>query len=354
MNEQIYKIAKEFKLTGNILDIIPYGTGLINNTFLIKTTKIDYIIQKINNFVFKNPEMLMENIYLVTKYIKRKGGNSLELIKTKDNLLLKKDASGFYRCYKMIKNSKSFDIVIDDKILLRVGKTISSFQYLLKDYDVNKIHITLPNFHDLKFRYYELIKAFRNTNSSRKDEVRKFIYEIINVYKNEIPLSNMIEKGLIKKRVCHYDTKLNNFLFLENKKDCLIDLDTVMPGISIFDFGDCARNVLTNIKEDEYNIDVELNYKRFVYLVIGYLSIGKNYLSTNEINNLVNSIKLISLELSVRFLTDYLKDDIYFKIDYEKHNFYRSLCQFNIFNKVNVNYKKLNNIVVNIYQRINN
>ena len=354
MNKIIFEVANNFKLEGDISNILPYGTGLINNTFLIKTNKIDYILQKINNFVFKNPEKLMENIYLVTKYIKRKGGNSLELIKTKDNLLLKKNKSGYYRCYKMIKNSKSYDTVIDDKILFRVGKTISSFQNLLKDYDINKISTTIPNFHDLKFRYYELINTFKVSNLQKKEEVKELFYQIIKEYKEEIKLSNIIEKGLIEKRICHYDTKLNNFLFLENKKDCLIDLDTVMPGISIFDFGDCARNVLTDIKEDESDAFIKLNFKHFAYLVIGYLSIGKNYLSNIEINNLVNSIKLISLELSIRFLTDYLNDNIYFKIDYEKHNLKRSLCQFNIFKNVKENSFILNNIVINIYQRINN
>ena len=169
-----------------------------------------------------------------------------------------------------------------------------------------------------------------------------------------IPLPQCVEINSIPKRVCHYDTKLNNFLFDEEDdlNGCLIDLDTVMPGCSLYDYGDNIRNAIVEVLEDEFEKEVEIDYKKFVNITIGYLSIGKNYLTNFEIENIIESIKVIVMELSIRFLTDYLNNDNYFKIDFEKQNLHRSICQLNVYKKIKENDKRLKKIAFKIYERI--
>lgn len=349
-----YEIAKMFLLEGEIIKIEKYGNGLINKTYIIITDKEQYILQKINNYVFKDVNLLMENIYLVTKYIKKKKGHTLELVKTKDNTLLSVFNDEYYRVYKMKKDGYSYESLEDDKLALRMGKIIGQFQQNLVDIDIDKVNKTIPFFHDIRHRYIDLIKSFRKcTISSKRKETKGIINNILKQYSSVMYLPHLISNRKIKERICHYDTKLNNFLFSKND-DLLIDLDTVMPGCSLYDYGDCARNILFNISEDSSNIDVKLNYSCFVYLTCGYLSLGKNYLEIVEIENIVNSIKVITLELSIRFLTDYLNGNLYFSINYNNQNLKRSLCQYNLYLEIIKEEKQLNELVFNIYRRLTN
>lgn len=354
MND-INAIATSFLLKGDILSLSKYGNGLINKTYFVKTTKGKYIIQEINEFVFKNVNLLMENIYLVTKYIKKKRGNTLELVKTFNNLLTFSYLGKTYRCYVMKEDCVSYENLSNDYLALRVGKAISLFQSQLEDVNVALFHTTIPYFHDLRHRYIDLVKAFRLCkNQTKKKEVLKSLRNILLEYEKIMKLPRLYDSNIIPSRICHYDTKLNNVLFFKNQDDCLIDLDTVMPGCSIYDYGDSARNIIVNVKEDEYDKEISINHNRFIYLTSGYLSVGKNYLTNVEVNNLVESIKVITLELSIRFLTDYLEDNVYFLIDYDKQNFYRSLCQYNIYTKIKEEEGQLKLLVKRIYERLTN
>lgn len=350
-----HEIANKFKIEGMIKEVKEYGSGLINNTYLVVTNKNKYIFQIINNNVFKNPDKLMKNIELVTNYLKIKNGTTIKLIKTDDDKNYLFYENKYYRCYEMKQNYISYEKIPNLKIALETGKTIANFQYLLNDFDIKLLDVTIPFFHDLRHRYIDLIIAFRNSNDIlKKNECKKIIKEIIKEYENVMKLPILIERGLIGKRVCHYDTKLNNFLFSEKDeiKSCLIDLDTVMPGCSLYDYGDNIRNTIVSVMEDEYEKDVVIDYEKFINITIGYLSIGKNYLTKKEIENLINGIKVIVIELSIRFLTDYLNDNIYFKINCEKHNLYRSICQLNIYKKIKCEEKKFKKLVDEVCGRI--
>ncbi len=346
-------IANKFKIIGDVIKIEKFGNGLINKTYCIETTKEKYILQEINNYVFKKIDLLMENIYTVTKYIKKKKGNTLELVKTKNNELILHYKDKVFRCYKMKEKSRSFENLEENHLALKIGKIMSSFQYDLVELNHQSIYQTIDFFHDLEHRYIDLVKAYRYCEErSKKVETIKMFCDILNQYNQIMVLPNLIKNNKIPKRICHYDTKLNNFLFVENGQDCLIDLDTVMPGCSIYDYGDCARNIIVNVKEDESESDICINYKRFIFLTIGYLSVGKNYLHKIEIENLINSIKVITLELSIRFLTDYLDGDLYFSVVDDKQNLRRALCQYNIYKKFLEEEDKLKLITNMIYERL--
>lgn len=351
--KETFIIAYKFNINGEIINIEKYGSGLINKTYSVETTKEKYILQQINNYVFKKIDLLMENIYIVTKYIKKKKGNSLELIKTKDNKLILNYKNKLYRCYKMKENSISYEELKSDQLALKVGKIISQFQYNLSGLNHNLINETIEYFHDLRHRYIDLVKAYRMCESfNKKKEVKKLFLKQLKQYNKIMFLPTLYQNNIIPKRICHYDTKLNNFLFVQDGQDCLIDLDTVMPGCSIYDFGDCARNIIVNVSEDDNKSEIKLNYKRFVYLTIGYLSVGKNYLYKVEIDNLINSIKVITLELSIRFLIDYLVGNLYFTIIDQKQNLRRALCQYHIYEKLLEEEENLNNITKTIYERL--
>lgn len=354
MNE-LYFISSKFDLEGTIINVNKHGKGLINKTYYVETTKKKYILQNINKYVFKNVNLLMENIYLVTKYIKKKRGNTLDIVKTKDNNLLFDFRGDYYRCYVMKDESKSYETLPSDSLALVVGKVIGKFQENLIDLDVNKINSTINFFHDLRHRYIDLVKAYRKCeNKERLEETKELVTKIISEYDKIMVLPNLFRKGIIRKRICHYDTKLNNFLFSSNNDNCLIDLDTVMPGCLIYDFGDCARNIIVNIKEDDFDKDVNINISRLIYLTTGYLSVGKNYLTKTEIDNLFNSIKVITLELSIRFLTDYLDGDLYFSISYDQQNLARSKCQFNIYNNLLKEETRIKSLINLVYERLTN
>lgn len=353
MNKNIRSVCEKFDLNGKIIEIKLHNSGLINNTYYVKTENEEYIIQKINNFVFKKPDKLMKNINIVTKYIIERKGNTLEIVRTYKKNIYYKDINKYYRCYKMKKGYKSYDLLPNAIIAYKAGLTMGEFQNTLSEFNLQNLYTTIPFFHDLRHRYIDLIKSYRNNdNKIIKEETVNIIQYLLHEYKNIMNLPSLIEKNIIPKRVCHYDTKLNNFLFSDICGNCLIDLDTVMPGCSIYDFGDCARNIIFNVEEDDVNSSIVINLKTFIYLLIGYLSIGKNYLTKLEVINLVNSIKVIALELSIRFLNDYIDGNKYFKISYEKQNLNRSICQLNIYKKICEKEELLNSIVNKVYKRL--
>lgn len=351
----IEDVINNFKIDGEVVSINSYGNGLINTTFLVRTTKNEYILQKINHYVFKKPSELMENVEKVTNYIIDNNGSTIKIIKTLDNNNYIFKDNLYFRCYEMKKHFISYEKIPNLNIALKTGKIMAEFQNKLKFLDPNSLNITIPFFHDLRHRYIDLIKAYRKClDVGKKLECKNIISYFLNEYNNIISLPLLVEQSKIIKRVCHYDTKLNNFLFYKSneKNGCLIDLDTVMPGCSLYDYGDNIRNTIVNLEEDDFKKEVKLDLKFFANITIGFLSIGKNYLSILEIDNLVESIKVIIIELSIRFLTDYLNNNVYFKIDYDKQNYNRSICQLNIYKKVKENENLLNNIIREAYNRI--
>ena len=350
MKEEMKKIVNQFQIDGNLIDIKCKTNGNINKTFIASylmndNKNKDFIFQKINTTVFKEPYKLMQNIENVTNWIEKKSKfceddihPCLKVILTNNNKLLATvlDANGekqYYRSYNCIENSISYDVTTDKKVIYNVGKAFGHFQKLLIDFPIDKIEDTIPDFHNTPKRYNNFIKDVKLDVCDRVEEVTK---EIIFVIKNSScasQITSLMEKGGIPLRVTHNDTKVNNVMMDKITGDYLtvIDLDTVMLGSSLYDFGDGVRSACANAIEDEADLSkVFIRLDLLEAFTDGYLSEMAPYLTEDEVCNMAEAIETITFELGMRFLHDYINGDTYFKTNYEKHNLVRARNQFKL------------------------
>lgn len=349
-------IANQFSIDGKVLKVEDYANGLVNKTYLIVTTKKKYLMQKINHYVFRKPDLLMNNIFLITNYLKEKGIMTLSLITTKKNELYYQDEKGYYRCYEFVEQAENIHKQ-SKRSSYEIGKVIGEFQSELSFLNPNLLVETIHDFHHTPKRIEKLKKVYLSsqTNLKRKEKVR-VLYEYImsqTAYISQIQLE--VDKGLIPLHIVHNDTKMNNILFDKKTKKavCLVDLDTVMPGIALFDYADAVRTTAASVKEDEVQLD-KITFKDddFVFLTVGYLSQMKNRLTEMEIEHLVQAIGTITLECAIRFLTDYLENDIYFKTDYTEHNYYRALNQVKLYQEFRKKEEKWTQVIQKIRSHI--
>ena len=333
MQEKISKIVNMFNIDGIPVEIQKNNSGIINNTYKVTFkqddgTLKDYLLQKINSSVFTEPYKLMKNIEGVTNYLKKKliANNDtkhkvLEIIKTKDNqsLCVTLSDSGsveYYRMYEYINNAISYDRSTDTSIVFHTGKAFGNFQKNLSDYPMDKLDETIKDFHDTGKRFQNLMRDIKIDPKNRAIEVAK---EIVFVLKREEICSTIMSKIWSKDlplRVTHNDTKVNNVMINKDNADYLavIDLDTVMPGSMLFDYGDGIRSTSSHSSEDSTNLDeVYLDLELFKSYTDGYLSEMAPYLTNNELSLMGESIRIITLELAIRFLSDYINGDTYFK-----------------------------------------
>ena len=321
-------------------DIEAYGNGHINDTYCSDPTK--YIIQRINTSIFTNPDELMENIENVTSFLSDKiraaGGDpkreTLTVIKTIDGKnCYKCDDGNVFRVYRFITDTKSIenDKTLED--LRNAGKGFGRFQQMLDDFPVEKLYETIKDFHNTPKRVEALKTAIAENKAGRADSVKA---EIEFALKNSDFADTVIkgmESGEIPVRVTHNDTKINNILFDAKTGEAVavIDLDTVMPGSMLYDFGDALRMGGSTGAEDEVDLSkVNFDKECFKYFAEGYLSEVKDVLTPKEIELLPFSVKLLTYECGIRFLTDYLNGDTYFKIHREHHNLDRARNQFKL------------------------
>jgi len=350
MKEEMKKIVNQFQIDGNLIDIKCKTNGNINKTFIASylmndNKNKDFIFQKINTTVFKEPYKLMQNIENVTNWIEKKSKfceddvhPCLKVIQTNNNKLLATflDANGekqYYRSYNCIENSISYDVTTDKKVIYNAGKAFGHFQKLLIDFPIDKIEDTIPDFHNTPKRYNNFIKDVKLDVCDRVEEVAK---EIIFVIKNSScasQITSLMEKGGIPLRVTHNDTKVNNVMMDKMTGDYLtvIDLDTVMLGSSLYDFGDGVRSACANAIEDEADLSkVFIRLDLLEAFTDGYLSEMAPYLTEDEVCNMAEAIETITFELGMRFLNDYINGDTYFKTNYDKHNLVRARNQFKL------------------------
>lgn len=338
-------VLKQFNILGDFISADPYGNGHINDTFAVVFnqggTDVRYILQRINSNIFKNPVKLMENIVHVTEHIhgkaKTRGANDvsrrvLTLVQTLkgENFVCDQDGS-VWRCYIFVENSKSWDIIETPKQAFEAAKAFGAFQCDLMDYKGPQLFETIPMFHHTPGRFATLQKAIQEDVKNRAVSVKS---EIDFALANENLANSLIslqEKGIIPERITHNDTKLNNVL-LDNKTGegiCVLDLDTVMPGLSLYDFGDMVRTATNPVAEDELDLSkVVVQVPMFEAIAKGYLEGTAGTLLPVEREHLVTSGKLLTFECGIRFLTDYLQGDTYFKIKRENHNLDRCRTQF--------------------------
>ena len=349
-------VSKALNAFGINENIEPYGNGHINDTFV--TDSCDYLIQRINTKVFKKPEELMENIEKVTSFLKEKivkdGGDpereTLTVVKTKDGEnFYTVDKDNVYRVYKFVKNSKSIENSKTYEDLYCAGETFGHFQMLLDDYPAETLHETIQDFHNTPKRVEALKEAIKNDIAGRASSVQKEIEFSLKCADEFASVAvDELKKGTLPLRVTHNDTKINNILFDEStsKAICVIDLDTVMPGSSLYDFGDALRMGASTGAEDETNLDlVNFDVEAFKSFTKGYLSQMKDKLSPKEIELLPFSAKLLTYECGIRFLTDYLNGDTYFKIHREHHNLDRARNQLKLVWDISTKEEEMKQIV---------
>ncbi len=366
-NEKLLKIAGNFPFKGEIIEIKRTGSGHINSTYLVTCTdsnvNYQYILQLINPAVFKKPDELMSNVMNVTSFLRNKivldGGNpereTLTFLYTKDNSPYYRDEDGAcWRAYNYIGACTTYDKGDDPVKMMRSAKAFGVFQKRLADYPIDNLFETIPNFHNTPARYEQLREAIANNAAGRLDLVKDEIEFALSRENDASKLTDMIKAGELPVRVTHNDTKINNVLFdlITNEAFCVIDLDTVMPGLSLYDFGDGIRSGAATADEDEQNLD-KFNFDLNLYYAYaeGFLSEAATALTQNEVDNMAFSAKLMTLECGVRFLTDYLNGDVYFDIKYPEHNLVRCRTQFKLVCEIENNMDEMNEKTAEIYRR---
>ncbi len=317
-----------------------YGNGHINDTFLVTMPR--YILQRINTSIFRNPDELMENIENVTGFLReklREAGEdfergTLQVVPAKDGgSYYKVDDDNVFRVYRFVEGTKSIENSKTPKDLYEAGVGFGHFQKLLADFPVEKLHETIQDFHHTPKRIEALREAIRQDRAGRAGSVQREIdFALENASWADCVVKGM-EAGRIPVRVTHNDTKINNILFDRDtgKAVCVIDLDTVMPGSMLYDFGDALRIGGSSAAEDETDLDkVWFEEGAFEAFAKGYLSEMRETLTEAEMALLPLSVKLMTYECGIRFLTDYLNGDTYFKIHREHHNLDRARNQFKL------------------------
>ncbi len=338
MSYTLSDIIRKFRID---VSIEPYGNGHINDTYIAESDP-KYILQRINNSVFKNPEQVMSNITGVTEHLRKKitdaGGNpereTLNLVKTVDGKsFYKADDGNYFRMYKFIEGAVSYDSVENPAQLYEAARAFGKFQSMLSDYPVDKIYETIPDFHDTGKRYAALEAAVDKDVVGRCGLVEKEIEFAFARRQDTNVIVDAIAAGKVPVRVTHNDTKLNNVMLDEKTGEgvCVIDLDTVMPGSLLYDYGDALRFGASSGAEDECDLDkIWFDLELFEAFTKGFLEeVGSN-LTDEEIKLLPFSAKLMTYECGIRFLTDYLSGDTYFKIHRKNHNLDRARTQFKL------------------------
>lgn len=364
--KKLLDIIKNFDIRGDIKELNSINNGIINTTYVVKTDDKGninkYLLQKINTSIFTEPFKLMKNIENVTKYISLNDSESkdtINVIKAKNGLPLYVTSDPFshkeyYRVYNYIDNTISYNKSEKTEIVYNTGKAFGHFCKVLRDFPINDLEETIKDFHNTKKRYDKLIETYKLNPVNRNSRAFKQISEIISREEECSVLVNLLEDNKIPYRVTHNDTKVNNVLMDSVTKEpvAVIDLDTVMKGSGLYDYGDGVRSAASNALEDETNLDnVYINMDMFKAYTDGYLSEMAPYLNEEEILNMANSIKIITLELAIRFLDDYLSGDTYFKTNYVDHNLDRCKNQLKLVNDIDEKLEEMNSYIKESYNK---
>ncbi len=357
-------VAKLFDMRSDFVHGHPYGSGHINDTYCATFdqagTRIRYILQRINTNVFKTPFHLMENIGRVTRHsLERLQAENhpeayrrtLTCIPAEDGRPCATDAdANVWRVYPFIERARGYDEIETNHQALQAARAFGNFQKLAADLGGGRLHETIPDFHNTPKRLEALVNAITADTAGRASTVRTEIDFVLTRAEDCSRVTDRIASGEIPERVTHNDTKLNNVLLDDVTAEgvCVIDLDTTMPGSALYDFGDMVRTATPSAREDSTDIaKLDVRLDRFEALVNGYLETAGSFLNEAEIDHLAFSGKLLTLECGIRFLTDYLQGDVYFKIKHPAHNLDRCRNQFAFVTAIERNLPRMEEIVAN-------
>ena len=337
---ELAKIIDNFEVNSEFESAVQLLAGHINVTQLVTLkNKEKYILQRMNKYVFKNPPELMENIINVTKFIEEKYEKAgkdytryvLDFLLTRDGKYYFVDDEGeYWRCYHYIDNSDTYYAADSEKILFETGKAFGMFQEQLSTFDASILHETIRDFHNTIQRYKNLKESARKDVMHRLEKVKDVYDEFISLEDEACKMSYMLQRGELPLRVTHNDTKCNNVLIDNDTNEALavIDLDTIMPGLAGFDFGDSIRSGAATAKEDEKDTSlVKCDIEKFRAYARGFLLATSKSLTKLEIKTLALGAFNMTCECGVRFLTDYLDGDLYFHVTSEDQNLIRAKNQ---------------------------
>lgn len=336
MKEKLLHVCRAFRIPGDMISYKEIKVGIVNQTYKVTFLKSDgmeksYMIQSINTYAFKQPELIMDNIDQITEHMrpKKAGRVALHFHHTAEGKTYHIDENGFWRLFNFIE-SDTYNVTADLEIVRNAGEAFGEFQMLLADYDASRLAETIPGFHDTRKRYEKLWEDVEQDPCGRVADVREELDWLRVAEDRACRLIDMHKDGRIPLRVTHNDTKINNVLFDKVTKEPLvvIDLDTVMPGIVGNDFGDAIRFAANYVEEDCKNLEfVGVNMNVYTAFTEGFLKHTAKALTAEEIETLALSSFAITVELATRFLDDYILGDPYFHINYPDHNLARTRCQ---------------------------
>jgi Ser/Thr protein kinase RdoA (MazF antagonist) len=347
MKHSIEEIGRGFRIPGTFLSADALKAGHIHDTYVTVyargRTQLPYTLQRINTNVFKDPELLMHNVERVTSHIRHKLAVNdipdftlkvLKVIPARDGAPLYRDPDGnYWRCYRFIDGTVTYDVAEDPTVAFEAARKFGLFTRNLLDLPEPRLAETIPDFHNTPKRFAALEKAIQEDKAGRAASCKAEIDFAMARRDMTRVLLDLHEAGAIPERVTHNDTKINNVLMDEEtgKSLCIIDLDTVMPGLVLYDFGDLVRTSVSPAAEDERDLTkVALRMEIFEALVRGYLSTVGEFLTAAEKQHLAFSGRLITFEIGIRFLTDHLEGDVYFKVHRDDHNLDRCRTQFRL------------------------
>lgn len=332
---RLESVAGRFSLPGRFLSAARYGSGHINDTwaatYVERGGEVRYVHQRINSVVFPDPEAVMDNVSRVIGHLRAKSVPSLELVPALDGRpFCVDDAGGHWRTYVFIEGAKTVDVAENARQVRELASTFGQFQRALADLPP-PLHETIAGFHDTAARYAALLEAAGRDPRQRAASCRAELEFARSRSELSTALTDPIAAGTIPQRITHNDTKINNVMFDPDTDEgiCVIDLDTVMPGSVLYDFGDMVRTATISAPEDESDLSrVSMDETLFAALAEGYADATANWLEEAEIERLALSARVITWEVGIRFLTDYLEGDNYFRIGYPEQNLVRCRSQF--------------------------
>lgn len=360
----IYDLIATFRIDADIASVVPFGSGHINDTYRIKNSDpngVDYLLQRVNHYVFKDVPILMQNLLYVTVHLKQKlseiPGSDLEkevmtIVETHDGKPYFQDGNGnYWRVFHFLKDTRSYDQVTTGQQAYEGGKAFGKFQALLADMEPRLIKDTIPDFHNIESR---LAKFEQAIEANKVGRLHKVLPEVEFIRQRVDEMSEILRlgrAGQLPLRIVHNDTKFNNVLLnSDDYAQCVIDLDTVMPGYVAYDFGDSIRTIANTGCEDEHNIElIDINISLFESYTKGYLKEAVHFLTESELNSLLKGVLLLPYAQTVRFLTDYLEGDHYYKIQSPDHNLQRAKAQLALVKKLEENRDKLGQIIIDTW-----
>lgn len=353
-NTHLYNIAEAFAFDAPVVEITALGQGFINDTYIVRTEKSRYILQRKNHNIFPDVPAMMSNIQRVTAHLKAKvkaaGGDSerevLTVVPTKDGTLYYRDGDNFWAALLYIEGSVTHDVANTPRLAYMGGRGIGRFQAMLADFN-EPLNEVIKGFHNIRWRFEQWDRSLSEDKAGRKASVKEEIEWIESRRAQMLAFWEMVERGILPMRVTHNDTKLSNILFDENDEVlCVIDLDTVMSSTSLNDFGDAIRSYTNTGAEDDADLSrVAMNIETFRHYTEGYLSERGESMTRSEREWLAFSALYITYEQVLRFLMDYIDGDTYYKTAYPEHNLVRTRAQHKLLQSMEQQYEEMQAIV---------